>query len=324
MITIGHSRVEGTLVSGTRKGDGTGEILRAHGFRWFRSLTCWGLPHSRDRQAQSWKIEPCAAALRAAGHQVSVSIDEETRRPFAEVEAERADRAEERAERFAERSDRAADRSETAWQGVKRISDGIPFGQPILIGHHSEARAHRDQDRIDRGMRASIQEGEKAGYWAGRAKTAAGFQRSREDVPTTLRRIAKPEAEQRVYQRALAGDSTHGWEVLRHPGQGEELLRRIAELEEELAYWREIVTAAQAEGVKLWGPADFGKGDFVLCGCWYEVLRVNAKSLTVPAVIASPGRTVLRAGDSPYSWTDRLPYDKVRGRKSASEMDSTE
>ena len=35
-------------------------------------------------------------------------------------------------------------------------------------------------------------------------------------------------------------------------------------------------------------------------GRWREVLRVNAKSLTVP---------------SGYSWTDTIPYHQVRGKR---------
>jgi hypothetical protein len=33
----------------------------------------------------------------------------------------------------------------------------IPFGQPILVGHHSEGRARRDQGRIESGMRAGVE-----------------------------------------------------------------------------------------------------------------------------------------------------------------------
>jgi hypothetical protein len=34
---------------------------------------------------------------------------------------------------------------------ARAISNGIPFGQPILVGHHSEGRHRRDVDRIHRG-----------------------------------------------------------------------------------------------------------------------------------------------------------------------------
>ncbi|GIH99174.1 DUF3560 domain-containing protein [Planobispora takensis] len=320
-IVITHTRAEGTIVEGTRKGDGAKPILRRHGFRWSGYVGAWIIYHSQDGQAQTWKINPCAEELRAAGFSVEVVIDEDKRRTFAEAEAGRYERAEDRAGRFADRADHAADRSEAAWQGVKRIADGIPFGQPIMISHHSEARARRDQERIDRGMRRSVEEGRKAGYWTGRAEAAENYRRHRENVPTTLRRIERLEADKRVYERALAGDSTHGWDALGSPDQAEEIRRRVAEMDEELAYWRELVAQAEADGVKIWSACDFRKGDFVRYGgTWFEVVRVNKKSLTVPAFIAGAGHRVLRAADSPYSWTDRLPYDKVTGRRSAEEI----
>ncbi|WP_132290495.1 DUF3560 domain-containing protein [Kribbella sp. VKM Ac-2568] len=34
----------------------------------------------------------------------------------------------------------------------RQISDHIPLGQPILVGHHSERRHRRDIERMDRLM----------------------------------------------------------------------------------------------------------------------------------------------------------------------------
>ena len=75
--------------------------------------------------------------------------------------------------------------------------------------------------------------------------------------------------------------------------------------------------------MKVWSRADFTRGDFVRFGghgTWFEVIRVNPRSLTVPAIIAGPGRAVLRAAGSPYDWTDTIPYDKVTGRASAADI----
>lgn len=56
-IDIIHSAVEGTLVHGTTRGDGTNTILKAAGFRWFPSLGLWGIAGSRDRQPNRYKID---------------------------------------------------------------------------------------------------------------------------------------------------------------------------------------------------------------------------------------------------------------------------
>ena len=66
-IEIIHTAAEGTLVHGTTRGDGTNTVLKATGFRWFRTLSAWGVPNSRDRQPNLGKIDRAAAALRDAG-----------------------------------------------------------------------------------------------------------------------------------------------------------------------------------------------------------------------------------------------------------------
>ena len=42
------------------------------------------------------------------------------------------------------------------------IAERFPMGQPILVGHHSEGRARRDQDRIATNMRRGIDDRAKA------------------------------------------------------------------------------------------------------------------------------------------------------------------
>jgi hypothetical protein len=47
---------------------------------------------------------------------------------------------------------------------------GIPFGQPILVGHHSERRHRNAIAKMDRAMNAAIENSRKAGSMAGRAE----------------------------------------------------------------------------------------------------------------------------------------------------------
>lgn len=53
---------------------------------------------------------------------------------------------------------------------AKSIGDHIPFGQPILVGHHSEGRHRRDIAKIDNNMRKSVEASGKADYYADKAK----------------------------------------------------------------------------------------------------------------------------------------------------------
>ena len=309
-ITIRHTRADGTLIEGSRKGDGVYEAIRPHGFRYFPSLGQLGLPRSRDRRADTARIDNAAAVLRTAGHAVTIVIDEGVRRSFAEAEAERVERSQDRAERLAERAGRAAHVSATLRERAHRHAD-YPMGQPILVGHHSEGRHRRDLARADRLTRRSIEESDRASELGRRAASAEVYERGRNHIPTTLRRIEKPAAELRRIERDQA-TAADGW--------AEELRRRHEEVSEELAHWRAVVAQAEARGHKMWGRSDFQRGDFVQArgGQWYEVLRVNAKSLTVPG--GPDVQPVISRQTRAYTWDDRFPYDKVTGRRTAEEM----
>ncbi|MEV6796526.1 hypothetical protein AB0M87_32100 [Streptomyces sp. NPDC051320] len=154
---------------------------------------------------------------------------------------------------------------------------------------------------------------------AGRADSAGNYQRYRNNPGTTLRRIAKLEAQLRRVHKWLAGESAGSFTRPLHPEGIAELHREEEELGEELTYWRTIIAQAEADGFKVWGMADFAKGDFVCCrGRWLQVLRVNAKSLTVPG--GPDSQRVITAANREFSWDDLLPYDAVTGRRSAEEM----
>jgi hypothetical protein len=67
-----------------------------------------------------------------------------------------------RAEKLRDWSEGNAAKSDARYTASKDLADRIPFGQPILVGHHSEGRARRDAAKIHDGMRAAIDLDEKA------------------------------------------------------------------------------------------------------------------------------------------------------------------
>lgn len=68
------------------------------------------------------------------------------------------ERLEAKMERREEWAEKARTRAAARFGTADRVADGIPFGQPILVGHHSEGRARRDQERIHAGMSKGIEE----------------------------------------------------------------------------------------------------------------------------------------------------------------------
>lgn len=351
-IRIVHTRADGTVIEGSVKGDGVWEIARNHGFRFSRHVGIY-VRNSRNRAANRLQIDAAADALRAAGFTVEVDIDNTTAgRSFAEVEAERNERAEDRADRYAERAARNAAAGEARWDRTRDRMSAIPPGQPILVGHHSERRHRRALDWAHNQDRKAVEEMGKGEYWAGRANAAGKYQAHREDPGRTRRRIDKLEADRRRIVRRLQEGWTSeygpdavlpaGAEVIHTFPDGTRKCRvlptgeakaareaDLAQVDDEIAYWRRVLAEAENRGVKLWARDDFTKGDFVVTRyeVAVEVVRVNAKSLTVPwahywVATGNPVATVEQCQQAAHGdmHTDRLPYDDVQGRITRDEL----
>jgi protein-L-isoaspartate O-methyltransferase len=113
-------------------------------------------------------------------------------------------RAEERADRFKDYSAARADDADQAHKAVHAITDNIPLGQPILVGHHSEKRARRDAEKIENGMRRAIKMWDTAQYWKDRAAGAVRAAKYKERPDVRARRIKKIEADRRREERTIA------------------------------------------------------------------------------------------------------------------------
>lgn len=93
-----------------------------------------------------------------------------------------------RRERYEARAQDARQESAARYNRAHEIADGIPFGQPILVGHHSE-RGHRaDLKRIDNNMRASIEADEKAAHYERKA-AGVGHGGISSDDPEALQKL---------------------------------------------------------------------------------------------------------------------------------------
>lgn len=114
------------------------------------------------------------------------------------------ERQEERAERFSDYSSKRHEEAKSARAAVSQLADGIPMGQPILIGHHSQARAERDARRIEDGMRKAVGLWHTAEYWERRAAGALRLAKYKERIDVRARRIKRIEADKRKQERTIA------------------------------------------------------------------------------------------------------------------------
>jgi hypothetical protein len=309
-LCITHTHESGTLLSGSVRGDGTAQILRQAGsWRWSRNVG-WYISRSRDRNANPVLIERTRAALVAAGFTVNVDVDD-TFRSAAQVEADKARRAEDRADALANKAQRKATDAAQAYAAHERACEHLPpGGEPIHVGHHSERRHRNAIDKAWSSLGKAVNAGEEAERVEARADAAAKANARRHNPVTVKNRIDKLQAEQRADQRAIDGyrrvvarSATHEWADESPPARGhyrDRVLARMAQRADQIVYWLDVYAQQQADGIATSYSRDtIGKGDSIKYrGHWYEVVRVNAKSVSVHL-------------QPEWSWTHTVGYHEI-------------
>jgi hypothetical protein len=105
-----------------------------------------------------------------------------------------------RIERLEDAADRLENQSNQLYSQAKDMASIIPFGQPILIGHHSEGRDRRYRGRIMGKFEKAFELSKQAKELAGRAAAAASNTAISSDDPEAvtllLAKIEKAEAVQ--------------------------------------------------------------------------------------------------------------------------------
>ncbi|WP_146099079.1 DUF3560 domain-containing protein [Nocardia nova] len=299
-LTISHTAEEGTLLTGTDRGDGTYEIMvevrKAIGhWRWGRSLDGWYVVSSRDRQPKQYHIDYAARKLREAGYTVEVQLDRAARATEA-AETDRARRQADRVEALQSKASRKDAKAAAAEAAHQRAHDALPpGGEPIKIGHHSERRHRNAIDKAWKAWGRSVEADRDATRAHNRAEAAAYTTEHRNSPQTVANRIDTLEAEQRGDQRALDGhtrrfldsDGNVYHTETTGPATGEHRERvraRMAQREQDLAYWKQIRQTQIDQGLTpAWGRDDFTVGDFVRAhgAPWRQITRVNAKTVSV-------------------------------------------
>lgn len=252
--------------------------LKGAGFRWKRGASAWKAKWAPSREDLCFRL---------AGSLFFVDIERDFDR---------------RIDYKKDLAQRAGDRRDGRFQAAHDAVGGIPFGQPILVGHHSEGRHRAALKRHDRNMHKGIEEDDKRLHHEGGAAHAR-FQKARAVDPVAIRtKVEDLEAEARRQKATLRchPDSRHTVRLLRNV---ETQLRRWQPVLEENLH--RLPTAATAE---------IQAGDRVKArhGHWLLIVRVNAKSYTVSALGAVFGQACAH-------WTDTVRKDLVTEHQPAAD-----
>ena len=102
-----------------------------------------------------------------------------------------ADRKEFRIDRLRERANNATTKCNDHHATADKISDRFYMGQPILVGHHSEGKARRDQDKMHNHMGKAVDAGKKSDRLNDRANSAENNKNISNDDPEALVKLRK-------------------------------------------------------------------------------------------------------------------------------------
>lgn len=217
------------------------------------------------------------------------------------------ERAEERAERFENYSDKRESDAHRARAGVEAISSGIPFGQPILIGHHSERHARKDAERIENGMRKAVKMWETSKYWEDRAAGALRHAAYKELPAVRARRI-----------KGLESDLKKQESYIQNSEKAAAMWAKVAAVEDSSARLQLAIRVAGVHNITM-PRKDGDRPDFSGRADAYDTLRGEYATLYAPRTVAE----VLAAAATVYPrsiahhtrwanhYRNRLTYEKA-------------
>lgn len=218
---------------------------------------------------------------------------------YAEVVEERKKHLEKKVDRFNHFSERAGERAGEHWDASNKATEGIPFGQPILVGHHSQRRHEKALERSHLHADKACEEMDKQENWKNRAERndkllekmqtdplymSHKINEAEKDIRLWTKREAKSRIFIRLHDEGKMTDlraSACGF----RPGDIEDAKRdhdrsviELQQAKEKLAYW-------QQELKKIGGVFDITTlrpGDMIRTkGGTFPVMRVNKKTVTV-------------------------------------------
>ena len=118
----------------------------------------------------------------------AVNLQKEQKAPEAPGKNAYEQKIEARKERYRALSEKMRTRAKAHVEQARRMADAIPFGQPILVGHHSEKRDRKFRERIHQNFGKGFDLLKKAEYYERRAKGVNDYAISADD-PDAVKKL---------------------------------------------------------------------------------------------------------------------------------------
>lgn len=229
--------------------------------------------------------------LDASGRSIEEQAEEEAETgetsPFVTTNYEEEQEA--RKDRMIERSDKATSEFQATYNRAKDMASVIPFGQPILVGHHSEKRDRKYRDKIHNTFGKAFELDGKAEHYQSKAAAVgtggiatndpeavtklkdklAGLEKSQETMKTVNKivRSKKLSDAEKVAEIEAAGllTATQAEEILK-PDHCNRVGFASYSLSNNSAEIRRVKSRlAELERLRNSTPLEFENDDFSLC-----------------------------------------------------------
>lgn len=270
-LHLTHTSAEGTTLTGTDRGDGSGPVIKTLGWRWSRPLGAWYLPRTRDQVPRRDVIADTAQTLDLVGFDVVVQIDSAPR-AAADSEAAQSDNAQHLAEHHAQRAERLQVASDQSYEKYATWKKGQPLGQPLLSDHHSAGPADNRHRRAHAAFDQSVQQEREAKDHLRLETEARAHTGARYNSVTVVNRVDRLRSTVNKLQQIAPAE--------RAPEHED----RLAHAQMQLEYWQQIRSQQLADGTApSYGPDTVTAGDFISLNHkqWWLVLRANKATVTV-------------------------------------------
>lgn len=191
-------------------------LVKENGFRWSRHQEVW---YGKDTEKRR------EIAKEVTGIEEPIIIEKLS---YAEQMELKKERAKGKIEYCQDKALQNQEKAEEIYNIAKKKASVIPFGQPILVGHHSEGRDRRYRAGIERTYSKSFETLDKANYYNQKAEASQNFLNSLESARTTHNRIVKLETELRKLEKNKKN----------YPNSADRYNKLIDETKEKIDYWK--------------------------------------------------------------------------------------
>lgn len=127
-------------------------------------------------------------------------------------------------ERYLKLAEKNRQASDACYSAARKMADSIPFGQPILIGHHSEKSDRNYRNRIQNNFDKSIEADKKAKHYKEKAESIGTSGISSDDPEAVVKlkeKLAKLESMQEKFKAINKAIKKNDDEALKNLGLSE-------------------------------------------------------------------------------------------------------